>query len=123
MDRFRSAPECLDAIESQQGVEGPAAGGAAAPAPDKKKAKPALIAAIAAAMIIAAGSLFLLGREAVNLASLSGEDPKPSAAQTAPDLPEASEIVIRGTRLHTRDQDRSCQVAGWTNEEHRELRR
>ena len=123
-DRFQSAAEFLDAIESQQVVEVPVSGGAATTsAPEKKKAKPALIVGIAAVMIIAAGSLFLLGREAVNLASLSDGDPKPSAAQTAPDLPEASEIVIRGTRFNTRDQDLSCQVEGWTNEDLRELRR
>ena len=59
-DRFQSAAEFLDAIESQQVVEVPASGGAApAPVPEKKKIKPALIAAIAAAVVVvfALGSL------------------------------------------------------------------
>ena len=58
-DRFQSAAEFLDAIESQQVVEVPVSGGAA-PAPEKRKAKPALIAAIAAAVVVvfALGSLF-----------------------------------------------------------------
>ena len=60
-DRFQSAAEFLDAIESQQVVEVPASGGVApAPAPEKKKIKPALIAAIAVAVVVvfALGSLF-----------------------------------------------------------------
>ena len=56
-DRFQSAAEFLDAIESQQVVEVPVSGGAApAPVPKQKKAKPALIAAIAAAVVVAVGS-------------------------------------------------------------------
>ena len=47
-DRFQSAAEFLDAIESQQVVEVPASGGTTL-APEKKKVKPARIAAIAAA--------------------------------------------------------------------------
>ena len=60
-DRFQSAAEFLDAIESQQVVEVPVSGGAApAPAPEKKTVKPALIAGIAAAVVVvfALGSLF-----------------------------------------------------------------
>ena len=55
-DRFQSAAEFLDAIESQQVVEVPVSGGAA-PAPEKRKAKPALIAA-AVVVVFALGSLF-----------------------------------------------------------------
>ena len=61
-DRFQSAAEFLDAIESQQVVEVPVSGAAAAPAqaPEKKKVKPALIAGIAAVVVVvfALGSLF-----------------------------------------------------------------
>ena len=59
-DRFQSAAEFLDAIESQQVVEVPVSGGAAAPTPEKKTVKPALIAGIAAAVVVvfALGSLF-----------------------------------------------------------------
>ena len=51
-DRFQSAAEFLDAIESRQVVEVPVSGGTApAPAPEKKKVKPALIVGIAAAVV------------------------------------------------------------------------
>ena len=54
-DRFQSAAEFLDAIESQRVVEVPVSGGAAAPAPgpEKKKIKPALIAGLAAVVVAA----------------------------------------------------------------------
>ena len=62
-DRFQSAVEFLEAIESQRVVEVPAAGGAAAPAPapEKKKVKPALIAGIAAAIVVAVGIGIAIG--------------------------------------------------------------
>ena len=60
-DRFQSAAEFLDAIESQQVVEVPVSGGAAAPTPEKKKAKPALIAAIAAAAVVVLGIGIAIG--------------------------------------------------------------
>ena len=60
-DRFQSAAEFLDAIESQQVVEVPVSGGAAAPTPEKKKVKPALIAAIAAAVVVAVGIGIAIG--------------------------------------------------------------
>lgn len=59
-DRFQSAAEFLDAIESQQIVEVPVSGGAAAH-PEKKKVKPALIAGIAALIVVAVGVGMALG--------------------------------------------------------------
>ena len=60
-DRFQSAAEFLDAIESRQVVEVPVSGGAAAPAPEKKKVKPARIAAIAAAVVVVLGVGIAIG--------------------------------------------------------------
>ena len=61
-DRFQSAAEFLDAIESQQMVEVPVSGGAApAPVPEKKKRKPDLIAAIAAAVVVVLGIGIAIG--------------------------------------------------------------
>ena len=62
-DRFQSAAEFLDAIESQRVVEVPVSGGAAAPAPgpEKKKIKPALIAGLAAVVVAAVGVGMALG--------------------------------------------------------------
>ena len=60
-DRFQSAAEFLDAIESRQVVEVPVSGGAAAPAPEKKKVKPARIAAIAAAAVVVLGVGIAIG--------------------------------------------------------------
>ena len=61
-DRFQSAAEFLEAIESQRVVEVPASGGAAAPAQtEKKKIKPALIAGIAAAIVVAVGIGIAIG--------------------------------------------------------------
>ena len=60
-DRFQSAAEFLDAIESQRVVEVPVSGAAAAPAPEKKKVKPARIAAIAAAAVVVLGIGIAIG--------------------------------------------------------------
>ena len=60
-DRFQSAAEFLDAIESRQVVEVPVSGAAAAPAPEKKKVKPARIAAIAAAAVVVLGVGIAIG--------------------------------------------------------------
>ena len=59
-DRFQSAAEFLDAIESQQVVEVPVSGGTA-PVPEKKKIKPALIAGLAAVVVVAVGVGMALG--------------------------------------------------------------
>ena len=61
-DRFQSAAEFLDAIESRQVVEVPVSGGAApSPAPEKKTVKPALIAGIAAAIVVVLGISIAIG--------------------------------------------------------------
>ena len=61
-DRFQSAAEFLDAIESQQVVEVPVSGGNTASLTlEKKKAKPALIAAIAAAVVVVLGIGIAIG--------------------------------------------------------------
>ena len=61
-DRFQSAEEFLNAIESQQVVEVPQAGSAQPGAPAKKKLSPVLIGGVAAAVLLVAGIGFLAGR-------------------------------------------------------------
>ena len=51
-DRFQSAEEFLNAIESQQVVELPQAGAAQSAAPTKKKLNPVLIGGVAAAVVV-----------------------------------------------------------------------
>ena len=77
-DRFQSAAEFLDAIESQQVVEVPVSGGTAAPAPEKKRAKPALIAA---AVVIVLGIGIAIGGGGSNSGSGGGN---PIAEAMAP---------------------------------------
>ena len=61
-DRFQSAAEFLEAIESQQVVQVPGSAPAqGAAAPEKKKVKPALIAGIAAAVVVVLGIGYLAG--------------------------------------------------------------
>ena len=60
-DRFQSAAEFLDAIESQQVVEVPVSGGnTASSAPEKKKVRPGLIAGLAA-VVVAVGIGIAIG--------------------------------------------------------------
>ena len=60
-DRFQSAEEFLNAIESQQVVELPQAGSAQTGAPAKKKLSPVLIGGVAAAVIAVAVGVGVLG--------------------------------------------------------------
>ena len=60
-DRFQSAEEFLNAIESQQVVELPQAGSAQTGAPVKKKLSPVLIGGVAAAVIAVAVGVGVLG--------------------------------------------------------------
>ena len=61
-DRFQSAAEFLDAIESQQVVEVPVSGGnTASSAPEKKKVRPGLIAGLAAVVVVAIGIGIAIG--------------------------------------------------------------
>ena len=68
-DRFQSAAEFLDAIESQQVVEVPVSGGTTL-APEKKKVKPALIAGLAALVVVAIGVGMALGGSGTGGSSL-----------------------------------------------------
>ena len=124
-DRFQSAAEFLDAIESQQVVEVPVSGGAI-PAPGKKAVKPALMAGIAGLAILAVG-LFWLGRGARELTARgSGNLDLPAlqepVSQEEPDLPEATEIVIQGEHFSTSEQELFLQVEGWTDHDLQGLR-
>ena len=95
-DRFQSAAEFLEAIESQRVVEVPASGGAAAPAQtEKKKIKPALIAGIAAAVVavFALGSLF--GGRGGETADGGGGGANPVAEALAP------KVTIAGQEYST----------------------
>ena len=75
-DRFQSAAEFLDAIESQRVVEVPVSGGAAAaPAPEKKKFRPALIAGIAAVVVAAVGIGMAIGGGGGTDAAETGGNP------------------------------------------------
>ena len=75
-DRFQTAAEFLDAIESQRVVELPASGGtAAAPAPEKKKFRPALIAGIAAVVVAAVGIGMAIGGGGGTDAAETGGNP------------------------------------------------
>ena len=60
-DRFQSAAEFLEAIESQRVVEVPGAADAAPPAPAKKKRTPFLIAGIAAGVAVVLGIGIAIG--------------------------------------------------------------
>ena len=73
-DRFQSAVEFLDAIESQSVVEVPGTA-PAAPAPEKKKIKPALIAGIAALVVaVAVGVGIAIGGGGKTAVDANGEE-------------------------------------------------
>ena len=95
-DRFQSAAEFLDAIESQQIVEVPASGGATTPAPEKKKVKPALIAGIAALVVaVAVGvGIAIGGRGGQAAVDADGEEIQLVEA-------EVPSITIRGVEYST----------------------
>ena len=96
-DRFQSAAEFLDAIESQQVVEVSASSAAApAPAPEKKKVKPALLVAIAAAAVVIAGIGYLAGGGggAAGTADPGGDEIQLIEA-------EVPSITIQGTEYST----------------------
>lgn len=113
-DRFQSAAEFLEAIESQRVVEVPAGRGAAAPAPataggqldaliTKVKKKPALFGGIAAAVVavIAAISVFSGGGE-------SGPPLKQA---------EVPSITIAGQEYSTNERELRLQGMGLTDED------
>ena len=103
-DRFQSAAEFLDAIESQQVVEVPVSGGnTSSPAPEKKKVKPALIAGIAAAVVVVAGIGFLAGS-----GSSETGGGNPIAEALAPNVTIGGQTVsVNETSLHLEALDLS----------------
>ena len=75
-DRFQSAAEFLEAIESRQVVEVPGNTPAqSATAPEKKKVKPALIAGIAAAVVVVLGIGIAIGGGGGGTTPASGGNP------------------------------------------------
>ena len=98
-DRFQSAQEFLNAIESQQVVEVPTSGGTA-PAPEKKKAKPALIAGLAAVVVVAVGIGIAIGggggQTAADPGSGGGDEDLPPLVQA-----EVPSVTIAGQEYST----------------------
>ena len=99
-DRFQSAAEFLDAIESQQVVEVPTSGGTApAPPLEQKKAKPALIAGLAAVVVVAAGIGIAIGgggQTASDPGGGSGDEGLPPLIQA-----EVPSVTIAGQEYST----------------------
>lgn len=94
-DRFQSAAEFLDAIESQQVVEVPVSGGNTASLTlEKKKAKPTLIAAIAAAVVVVLGIGIAIGEGGRTTVDADGETVQLIQA-------EVPSITIQGTEYST----------------------
>ena len=93
-DRFQSAAEFLEAIESQQVVEVPASPTAAAQ-PEKKKIKPALIAGIAAAVVAVLGIGYLAGSGGTQTA-VNADGEKIQLVEA-----EVPSITIQGTEYRT----------------------
>ena len=94
-DRFQSAAEFLDAIESQQVVEVPTSGGTApAPPLEQKKAKPALIAGLAAVVVVAVGIGIVIGGGGRTTVDADGETVQLIQA-------EVPSITIQGAEYST----------------------
>ena len=113
-DRFQSAAEFLDAIESQQIVEVPASG-AAAPAPEKKKVKPALIAGIAAAAVVVLGIGIAIGGGGKTSVDANGEEIQLVEA-------EVPSITIRGQVYSTDITELSLDESALTDAEFGQLK-
>ena len=111
-DRFQSAAEFLDAIESRQVVEVPVSSGAA---PEKKKIKPAWIAAIAAVVVVAVGVGMALGGGS-----------SPAGGDDGGDRPlleaEVPSITIAGQEYSTDLRKLDLQDMGLTDEDIQDLR-
>ena len=102
-DRFQSAAEFLDAIESQSVVEVPGTA-PAAPAPEKKKVKPALIAGIAALVVVAVGIGMALGGGGKGGSPASeGGQPVSGEAEDLPPLKQAAvpSVTVAGQEYST----------------------
>ena len=95
-DRFQSAAEFLDAIESQQVVEVPTSGGTldrVLPL-EQKKAKPALIAGLAAVVVVAVGIGIVIGGGGRTTVDADGETVQLIQA-------EVPSITIQGAEYST----------------------
>ena len=114
-NRFQSAAEFLDAIESQQVVEVPASGGAATPAPEKRKVKPALIAGIAAAAVVVLGIGIAIGSGGGRTAV----DANGEAIQLV--QAEVPSITISGQQYSTDLTELDLSNQGLTNDDIQEL--
>lgn len=115
-DRFQSAAEFLDAIESQRVVEVPASGGAAAK-PEKKKVKPVLIAGIAAVVVVAVGIGIAIGGGGTPASNTSngGGDDRPLLEAEVPS------ITIAGQEYSTDLQRLDLQDMGLTDADIQDL--
>ena len=116
-DRFQSAEEFLNAIESQQVVEVPVSGSAAAPDSEKKKVKPALIAGIATLVVMAVGVGMTLG---------GGGTPASGGEGGSNDRPlleaEVPSITIAGQEYSTDLQKLDLQDMGLTDADIQDLK-
>ena len=102
-DRFQSAAEFLDAIESQSVVEVPGTAPAAS-APEKKKIKPALVAGIAALVVVAVGVGMALGGGGKDGSPASeGGQPVSGEAEDLPPLKQAAvpSVTVAGQEYST----------------------
>ncbi len=127
-DRFQSAQEFLDAIESQQVVEVPHR------PPQSRKAKPryravGIAGGVLLVLVLAVGGLLFAGKgnqEPDIPADGNVEMPvvQEPERQEEPKLLEAEvpEIVIQGERFSTSDQGMSVQTEGLGNEDIQDLR-
>ena len=116
-DRFQSAAEFLEAIESQQVVEVPISGGAA-PAPEKKKVKPVLIAGIAAAVALAVG----IGIAGVGGGSGGGGEGGGGDGGRPLLKSEVPSITIAGETYSTDERELDLEGEGLTDEDLRDLK-
>ena len=118
-DRFQSAAEFLEAIESQRVVEVPVSGSTAAPTPERKKVKPALIGGIAAAVAIAVGIGIVIGGGGSNGITPTA-DPDGEKIQLV--KAEVPSITIAGKEYSTDLQKLDLNDLGLTDEDIQDLK-
>ena len=107
-DRFQSAAEFLEAIESRQVVEVPGNTPAqSATSPEKKKVRPALIAGIAAAVVVVLGIGIAIGGGGGGTTPASGGNPITEAL--------APKVTIAGQEYSTAVEELDFEGAGLTN--------
>ena len=107
-NRFQSAAEFLEAIESQQVVEVPGNTPAqSATSPEKKRVRPALIAGIAAAVVAVLGIGIAIGGGGGGTTPASGGNPITEAL--------APKVTIAGQEYSTAVEELDFEGAGLTN--------